>query len=186
MFGHLKPEEFMDAMDGVSLPAAGRSHLNACPTCAAQLRSIEAIGAGLAMEDNITEPDWADFRGAVRLELLSRSIKRDSTVRRWTGWPVRSAVAWGLSFVLMICLGTGAFVWHAQKDANMASQNATARSARTVETHTITLTVPVADRDADTAAWNNDGVFEDLSNLDEHQAERLRELVRSAQKGNSD
>src|SRR5436190_4775434 len=100
MFGHLKAEEFINTVEGVSLPVARRKHLDNCVICAAQLQSIQSAYNRLAGEEaEVPEPEWDDFRSNVRLELLSRAIKRESTVRRWTGWSVRPAMAWALSLV---------------------------------------------------------------------------------------
>src|SRR5437016_3424210 len=101
MFGHLKPEELMNAIEGGVLNVSCRTHLNSCTACAAQLRSLESAYNGFKMEDTqIPEPDWDDFRDSVRLELLSRSVQRDSALRRWTGWPIRPVMAWGFSLAL--------------------------------------------------------------------------------------
>src|SRR5215831_3007183 len=95
MFGHLKPEEFINALEGDGLPSADLSkerlaHLNSCAVCTAQLRSIATVRNELTMDgQTIPEPDWNDFRNSVRLELLSRSVQREATLRRWTGWPIR-------------------------------------------------------------------------------------------------
>src|SRR5438874_12910165 len=118
MFGHLKAEEFINTIEGASLPVARRKHLDTCAICAAQLQSIQTAYNGLAVEEtDLPEPDWDDFRSNVRLELLSRAVKRDSTVRRWTGWSVRPAMAWGLSLVLLICVSAGGFLWHVSNDS---------------------------------------------------------------------
>src|SRR5437016_12911956 len=113
MFGHLKAEEFINVMEGVAgaeIPAERRAHLNSCDLCKAQLSSVAAVRHQLAMEDrNIPEPEWDDFRVSVRRELLSRAVKRETALRRctgWTGWPIRPAMAFGLSLAL-ICVSVG-------------------------------------------------------------------------------
>ena len=53
-----------------------------------------------AMDDNIPEPDWAEFRSSVRNKLLSRSVRRTSAVRRWK-------LAWTFSFIAVIGITTG-------------------------------------------------------------------------------
>src|ERR1051325_7724022 len=118
MFGHLKPEEFINAMEGNDLVTAGiakdrLAHLNSCAVCTAQLRSLETVRNELALEDaTIPEPDWNDFRDSVRRELLSRSVQRETTLRRWTGCAIRPAIAWAMSFVLLVGLSIGGFLWH--------------------------------------------------------------------------
>src|SRR5262245_28830177 len=116
MFGHLKAEEFVNTLEGMTLSESRRAHLAACRECSATLQSIGSIRDSIALEDSgIPEPDWSDFRQSVRAGLLARSVKRDSTVRRWTGWPVRPAIAWGVSLVLLICVSAGGFFWHLSK-----------------------------------------------------------------------
>jgi hypothetical protein len=63
------------------------------------------------MESDIPEPDWAQFRASVRDELLSRSVQRQSAMRRWTGWTVRPAVAWALSLVMAVGITTMTVLW---------------------------------------------------------------------------
>src|SRR5580765_5174640 len=116
MFGHLKAEEFVNTLEGVSLSERRTGHLTTCRECRETLQSIRSIRDSIAHEDTgIPEPDWSDFRQSVRAGLLARSVKRDSTVRRWTGWPVRPAMAWGVSLVLLICVSAGGFLWHLSK-----------------------------------------------------------------------
>src|SRR5215467_4326164 len=116
MFGHLRPEEFISIMDGDVLKKDRLAHLNSCAVCMAQARSIQSARTDLAIEDGIPEPDWNNFRDSVRLELLSRSVQRQGAVRRWTGWPIRPAMAWGMSFAMVIGVGIGGFLWHVSQD----------------------------------------------------------------------
>src|SRR5215475_12165394 len=118
MFGHLKPEEFISITDGDVLKKDSLAHLNSCAVCTAQARSIRAVRTDLAVEDGIAEPDWDTFRNSVRLELLSRSVQRQAAVRRWTGWPIRPAMAWSMSFALLIAVSVGGFLWHVSQDQN--------------------------------------------------------------------
>src|SRR5688572_9546707 len=100
MFGHLKAEDFINLMEGVSLDQTRRVHLESCARCAETLKSVEAIriqvtAMQINAEEHIPEPDWAEFRGDVRNALLSRSVKRESTNRNWLGgmrW--KPAAAW--------------------------------------------------------------------------------------------
>src|SRR5262245_27933333 len=113
MFGHLKAEEFISMIEGARLSEDRRTHLHSCAACAERLQSIQSIHNAVAMEDsNVPEPDWHAFRESVRAGLLARSVKRESVVRRWTGWPVRPAVAWAVSFALVVCVSAGGFLWH--------------------------------------------------------------------------
>jgi len=169
MFGHLKPEEFMNAMEAEGLDKARLAHLNSCAVCTAQFRSLEAVRNDLVTEDrNIPEPDWNNFRDSVRLELLSRSVQRETTVRRWTGWAIRPAMAWALSFALLIGVSVGGFLWHVRQDAHKSVARMSQESTETPDAESL-------------AAWTGTDVFQELSNLEEPQVERLRLLVESAQ-----
>ena len=177
MFGHLKPEEFVNTMEGdgplsAGLPKARMEHLNSCSVCAAQLQSLEAVRNNFAMEDSaIPEPDWNEFRDSVRLELLSRSIQRETAVRRWTGWSIRPTMAWALSLVVVLAVSVGGFVWHVRHDV-----------ARTASAGMQDMVLDSGDTEG-LAAWTGTGVFQELSNLEEPQIERLQLLIQSAQSG---
>jgi hypothetical protein len=178
MFGHLNAEEFMDLIETGSIAAARQQHLSSCASCENRLQATIAGYHSLAAgEGDIPEPDWADFRNSVRTSLLSRSVQRESAIRRWTGWSIRPAMAWALAMVICVCIGTGGFLWHVAKDSQQALRNADDTKAPTVSSD-----VP-ADLESDLAAWTNTGVFEKLAQLDSPQAEHLRSLLLSAQKG---
>ena len=173
LFGHLRAEEFMTVIEGGTLPPRRRTHLSACASCETRLHSIEIIHKDLATNSDIPEPDWHDFRESVRLELLSRSIQRQSAFRRWTGGPARPAMAWALSFVFLIGVTTGGMLWHNSRDT------ATVVFPE-VEVPEISATTDI---DSELAAWGSIGIFEEISNLDAPQAELLTELLQSAQEG---
>jgi len=176
MFGHLKSDELMNAVEGMRLSAVRQKHLDSCPACATRLQAIEAVHRSMAMEDtDIPEPDWNDFRANVRLELLSRSVKRDSAVRRWTGWSVRPAMAWGLSFVLLVCVSAGGFWWHVSNDRQQVEDSAGSNTAAVPADET--------DIDATATAWGRTNLFEDLAGIEWTQAEQVRQLLQSAQDG---
>jgi hypothetical protein len=179
MFGHFKSEELMNAVEGMQLSANRQKHLDSCAACASKLRAIEAVHKSIAMEDAyIPEPDWNDFRNNVRLELLSRSVKRESTVRRWTGWAVRPAMAWGLSLVILICVSAGGFWWHVSNDRQQATDRIVAGDSNIAG-------VPADDSeiDATATAWGRTNLFEDLAGIEGSQAEQVRQLLVSAQDG---
>src|SRR5262249_54988383 len=107
MFSHLKAEDFVNLMEGAEPSAKQRGHIQACPQCRETWESMRSVHAEITSpESDIPEPDWAQFRSSVRDELLSRSIQRQSAVRRWTGWTVRPAVAWALSLLMAIGVTT--------------------------------------------------------------------------------
>jgi hypothetical protein len=174
MFGHLQPEDFMSMIDGGTVSQKHRAHLTACAACRATQESIQGVHHDLAMTDadDIPEPEWTHFRESVRLQLLSRSVQRESAIQRWTGWPIRPAFAWGISFIFLVCVSTGGFLWHKSMDAVSEPQ--------IIETVT---SAPDPNTDAELSAWTNTGVFEELSRLEGAQAERVRQLLQSAQKG---
>jgi hypothetical protein len=179
MFGHLNAEEFMDLIETGSIAADRQKHLSSCESCENRLQASIADYHSLAVgERDLPEPDWADFRNSVRTSLLSRSVQRESAIRRWTGWSIRPAMAWALGLVICVCLGTGGFLWHVWKDSDQTltsdydSQPPAAGSQD----------IP-ADSETDLAAWTKAGVFEELAQLDSPQAEHLRNLLQSAQKG---
>ena len=170
MFGHLKPEEFISFIDGEVLNEKRLAHLNSCPVCTAQARLIRSVRTDLVVENDISEPDWGNFRDSVRLELLSRSVQRQATVRRWTGWPIRPAMAWGMSFAILIVVSIGGFLWHVNQDQNQPAVVIQQTSGETPDVEEM-------------AGWTETGVFQELSTLEDSQLERLKELVKSSQSG---
>jgi|SRR5579884_773311 len=179
MFGHLKPQDFIDAAEsGLTTDSAEAvkraAHLRSCAPCAAQLRATTAVRNDLACENSsVPEPDWSDFRESVRIELLSRSIQRQTTVRRWTGWAVGPATAWTVAFALLLAVSVGGFLWHVQQDSHrLVAHNGQQNSTETPEIE-------------DLGAFNlaGTGVFQQLSDLEEPQVERLQDLIESTQKG---
>src|SRR5438105_1399329 len=135
MFGHLKAKDFVNLMEGIELPAKYQSHLEACTQCQAEWRSIESIHAELGSLDcGIPEPDWTEFRSSVRDRLLSRSIQRETAVRRWTGWAIRPAMAWALSLLLIVGLTTAIVLWNAGRTQTVSTSLGTYVPEPTVET----------------------------------------------------
>src|SRR5689334_1029003 len=107
MFGHLKSEDFVNLLEAGDLPAKYRLHLEQCAQCRSAWKSLESVQTELgSLDSEIPEPEWAQFRSSVRDRLLSRSIQRETVVRRWTGWAVRPAMAWALSLVLIAGITT--------------------------------------------------------------------------------
>src|SRR5687767_416452 len=117
MFTHLKAAEFVNLLEGIALKGNRRAHLDACKSCRATLHSMQSVHREVStLDSDIPEPDWSEFRSSVRNELLSRSVKRASVVRRWTGWNVRPAVAWAASVILAVgILGAGLVWWPANE-----------------------------------------------------------------------
>src|SRR6185369_8247396 len=112
MFGHLKAEDFVNLMDGAELSATQRKHIAGCSQCHATWEYMRSAHSEMSsMETDIPEPDWSSFRSSVRDELLSRSIQRQSAVRRWTGWTIRPAAAWALSLFMAVGITTLTVLW---------------------------------------------------------------------------
>jgi hypothetical protein len=197
MFGHFKAEEFLNLIEGASLPAARRQHLDSCAACTERLRSVESVHANLSMlamtDTDIPEPDWEEFRSSVRTEMLSRSVQRESVVRRWTGWAIRPAMAWGLSMALLMCVMTGGFLWHVSTDRiqqahEVESEKAAAvAAAAAVDTQDPVLYISSDDMDSDAietekTVWadTDSSVFETVAQLEGPQAEQLRQMLETA------
>src|SRR5436309_12581102 len=112
MFGHLRAADFVNLMERAELPAKHKAHIDACARCRGTWESLQSVHAEVtSMETDIVEPDWVQFRSSVRDELLSRSIRRESAMRRWTGWAARPAVAWALSVFLAVGITTVTVLW---------------------------------------------------------------------------
>jgi hypothetical protein len=166
MFGHLKAKDFVNLMEGIELPAKYRSHLDACSQCQAAWKSIGSIQAGLgSLDSGIPEPDWTEFRSSVRDRLLSRSIQRQSAVRRWTGWAIRPAMAWALSLLLIVGLTTVIVLWNAGKTPTAVSNS-------------LGTSIPEPAVEA-MGAVPERALFDDLVQLGADQQEQLQQILSS-------
>jgi len=172
MFGHLKPQDFLNFMEGGEAAAVHRTHLESCARCREVWESLKPLHAEVAsLDTEIPEPDWAEFRSSVRNELLSRSIQRQSAVWPvwpWSRWTFRPALAWALSMLLAVGIPTGAFLWHLQKD-NIA----TTRIETTSEATPADLI----------EAGTEKTVFDDLMDLSDSEQAQLQQMLLAAQKG---
>jgi hypothetical protein len=166
MFGHLKAEDFINLMEGAEQPAAHKTHLDSCARCREVWEALKPLYAGVSSLDaDVPEPDWVEFRSSVRDELLSRSVQRQTVVRRWTGWAIRPALAWALSLVLAVGIPTGAFVWHLQ------NENSTRQTVRS------TQTVPASELIEGTEK----AVFDDMIELSDSEQAQFQQLLEEAQ-----
>ena len=174
MFGHIKAQEFLNLMEGAELPAERKLHLDSCARCTATLTSMLSVhGAVTSLDADIPEPDWAEFRSSVRDRLLSRAAQRSSAVRRWTGWPIRPAAAWALSLVVAVGITTAAFLW------NMERMQTTVVEPPRPQPPAIELN----DVEAMSLGWSKTSLFDDLIQLNDAQAEQVRAMLESPQKG---
>jgi hypothetical protein len=173
MFGHLKARDFVNLMEGVDLPAKYRSHLDACARCRTTWKSLESVHADFSSEvrsldDEIPEPDWLQFRSSVRDRVLSRSIQRETAVRRWTGWAIRPAMAWALSLFLVVGVTTVTVMWNSgrtETPSNSVEMSTSEPVAETVET------------------GPERGLFDDLIQLGDDEQEQFQLMLESSQKG---
>ncbi len=178
MFGHLKAEEFVNLVEGVKLPSERHAHLGACARCSAAWKSMESVHKEFSslerLGTDIPEPDWDEFRNSVRSELLSRSVQRASAVRRWTGWPIRPAMAWGLSLVIAVAVTTGGFLWVQRTAAPVTVSSVPVAAPVDVDTEANVVDSAISD-------WSQTDLFDELVNLEEQEQETLRLLLTVAQ-----
>ena len=169
MFGHLKEQDFVNLMEGAELSPKHRAHLDSCASCSATWRSLGSLHSELvSMDDDIPEPDWAEFRSSVRDRVLSRSIQRETAVRRWTGWAIRPAMAWALSLMLVAGITVVTVVWNSNHG----------NAARSFE-----APAPEPSIEASMEAGPERSLFDDLVQLGDEQQEQLQEMLESSQKG---
>jgi hypothetical protein len=174
MFGHLTAEEFLSLIEGTGLAASRRLHLDGCARCTATWTSILSVhGEFNALDADIPEPDWVEFRSSVRDRLLSRSVQRSSAVRRWTGWPIRPAAAWALSLVLAVGITTVAFLWNMERLPDSVPGPPRLPPSP----------VDFTEVEAMSAGWSKASLFDDLIQLNDAQAEQLRTMLESGPKG---
>ena len=168
MFGHLRAEDFINSIESGALSAKHETHIDECARCRASWNSLRTVHSEFSsMDSEIPEPDWLQFRSSVRDRLLSRSIQRDSAVRRWTGWAIRPAAAWALSVVLAVGVTTVTLLWKADHPAEVPVTVIETPAPEAVE-----VTDSVPDRT----------LFDDLVQLGEEQQVQLQQMLESAQK----
>ncbi len=110
-----------------------------------------------AMDDDIPEPDWTEFRASVRDKLLSRSMQRTSEVRRWK-------LAWVFSLVALVAVTTGV-VWNV-KPGNQGSDPLLQHSAPQI---------------LEVNEWPQPGLFDDLVQLGDNEEAQLRQMLEAEQ-----
>jgi hypothetical protein len=188
MSGHLKAEDFTNALEGIALSSRRQAHLDGCGDCAATLQALSSAHAAVANRDvEIPEPDWHEFHSSVREELLSRSIQRQSAVRRWTGWHVRPAAAWAFSLVLAVSVTAGGFLWHMNNVQPaplpvVAIETAPAVSmAPPVTAVAPEAVVELTAIDDELAVWSNPGIFDQITELDAASEAQFRILLEAVQ-----
>jgi hypothetical protein len=169
MLGHLKAEDFINLMEGAEPPTTHKVHLDSCARCREVWESLKPLYAGVtSLDGEVPEPDWVEFRSSVRNELLSRSVQRQTVVRRWTGWAIPPAVAWALSLLLAVGIPTGAFVWHLQKESR---GSATAQATRPLPASQLI------------EAGAEKTVFDEMIELNDSEQAQFQQLLEAAQNG---
>jgi hypothetical protein len=169
MFSHLKAEDFVNLLEGAELPAKRRSHIETCARCRSTWESMRSVHAEItAMETDIPEPDWSHFRSSVRDELLSRSIQRQTAVRRWTGWAIRPSFAWALSLLMAIGITTMTVLWRIDNRAPDSSNITVAPAEAPIEV---------------IEAGPERSLFDDVIALGEEEQEQFRQMLELEQKG---
>jgi len=184
MFGHLKAEDFINLMESgderseckrdSAQPSSQKqvlhqAHLDSCARCREIWESLKPLYAEMAsMDAEIPEPDWMEFRSAVRDHLLSRSVQRQTAVRRWTGWAIRPAMAWALSLLIAVGIPTGMFVWYVQ------TENRPVSTGRTLQP------LPAAEL---IEVGTEKTVFDDVIELNDSEQMQFQELLEAAQTG---
>ena len=104
-------------------------------------------------------------------EHLSRSIQRDTVVRRWTGWAVRPTVAWALSLLMAVGVTAVTLVWKIEN-----------RAGQTAPSTVVESTNPEPTADAIEVGPER-SLFDDVVSLGEEQQEQLRKMLESAENG---
>lgn len=177
MFGHLKAEDFTNLLEGAALDDRRLAHLQSCTRCREKFESVQIVRSqieGMRGENDgyIPEPDWSEFRSDVRNALLSRSVKREHARRReWFGqFPMKSAIAWGFSMVLVFGLAISPMLLKQQ--STEPSQTALGEDPPEVESVN-SLTV-----------MTRTDVFDDVLRLNNDEADSLQMILEDmAEKG---
>ena len=189
MFSHLKSEEFVSLLEGIALDPKRIAHLDGCSRCTETLASTSETYRDVtssfadAAEVDVHDVDWQVLRSSVRDQLLARSVKRKTTVRRWTGWRPTPSPAWGLAFTLLLTVALFAGL-----TANGPTPGNIPVATRSDD---IPLDIPLNDglsfymdeselTEADGMAWAETEIFSALNELEAEEAELLRELIASA------
>jgi hypothetical protein len=168
LLGHLKAEDFTNVMEGTALADRQRRHLESCARCNETLRAIEVVRnqvteMQMEADEQIPEPDWSEFRGDVRNALLSRSVQRETTKQSWFGMGWKPVAAWGFSLLLVIGISTSVLYWK-----HDGTQKVTVP-----ETSEIVIPASTSSELSDMTNMSKPDVFNDLVNLNEHEAAAL-------------
>jgi hypothetical protein len=166
LLGHLSAEDFTNLLEGAVVPESRRFHLQSCVRCMDRFADIQKmrrqIEEAAGSDEFVPEPDWSEFRSDVRNALLSRSIKREASARRWFGLGLKPAMAFGFSAVLLLGIVWTGVEWN----RDQVQPEIAVEGSSTEEVNLASLDA-VASKD----------VFEDLLHLNAGEAESLQMIL---------
>jgi hypothetical protein len=202
MFGHLKAEDFIGLIEGGEAALKNsrhQFHLRSCARCTEAFVSAQEFHAELAKsvmdEQDIPEPDWFQFRADVRNAMLSRAAQRQSKASFWSGWLLKPAMTWGLAVAFAAGLSAGLLVWNRpttrpqHQPANISAPPAAEMDQIASITANDDLSVlddvlrdsPAVD--SELSSWSQISIFEELSQLNDSQSEKLQRLLETDSAG---
>lgn len=183
MFGHLKAEDFTNRIEGGELSSRRRIHLKSCARCTNALESAQRVHLELTKsvldDQEIPEPDWFQFRTNVRTAMLSRAAQRQPKTMSWSGWFLRPAMTWGLAVAFTAGLSAGLLIWNYQGTNTQSTASPVAEQIASLnDTDTIDdAPTDSAGIELGMTTWSQTSVFDELSQLNEMQAEKLQRIL---------
>jgi hypothetical protein len=184
MFGHLKAEDFTNLIEGDELPSRRRTHLKSCSRCTDALASAQILHAELTKstvdDQDIPEPDWFQFRADVRTAMLSRAAQRQPRSIGWGGWIMRPAMTLGLAVAFTAGLTAGLVIWHQQGTDIQPKVTTVQEQLASLEPGDADLTDDASSDsviDLGMMPWSQTSVFDELSQLDAMQSEKLQRIL---------
>ena len=185
MFGHLKADDFTNLIEGGELSSRRRGHLKSCTRCTDALESAQSLHAELTKsvidDQDIPEPDWFQFRADVRTGMLSRAAQRQPKAIRWSTLILRPAVTWGLAVAFTAGLSAGLLIWNSQGTSIQSTVSPVQEKIASFDINdTDTSDDPSTDStvvDLGMTSWSQTSVFDELSRLNDMQAEKLQRIL---------
>jgi hypothetical protein len=185
MFGHLKAEDFTNLVEGDELSSRCRTHLKSCTRCSDALESAQSLHAELMRsvidDQDMPEPDWFQFRADVRTGMLSRAAQRQPKAIRWSTLILRPAVTWGLAVAFTAGLSAGLLIWNSQGTSIQSTVSPVQEKIASFDINdTDTSDDPSTDStvvDLGMTSWSQTSVFDELSRLNDMQAEKLQRIL---------
>jgi hypothetical protein len=173
MFGHLKPEDFTNLVEGTAIPPRRRAHLEKCDRCLEQWNAVQSVHLTISgAEDDIVEPDWSEFRASIREEMLSRSARRSAENHRWVTWKLAPA---GLSVAAALVIGL-----FLSRFIMPPIDTAPPTPPQVVSDFPIEDDSPEVDDyglETEMAVWTRASAFDDALSLGPEESERFRALL---------